>query len=137
MNSCIKSVIIKLNRNSESPNANTMNSRTPIACDLSAIDEANIEDHRANSEEVFKAINEVREIADGYKFKLPADTGVIKHAGAFVARERLCCPFFEFKLKVQPDHKPVWLILTGREGVKAYMEEALLPQLDAPITTLN
>ena len=55
---------------------------------------------------------------------------MIEHAGAFVARERLCCPFFHFTLDVPPDGGAVRLEVTGREGVKEYIEESLLPHLE-------
>ncbi|MDR8391890.1 hypothetical protein NC796_12095 [Aliifodinibius sp. S!AR15-10] len=110
-----------------------MSTRPPIACDLSAIDENELEDHRENGQAVFDAINKIREIPDGYAFRIPAQTDTIRRAGAFIARERLCCPFFDFTLTIPSDHQPVWLKLTGREGVKPYIKEMLLPQLDAPI----
>lgn len=110
-----------------------MSSQTPIACDLSAIDEDQLEEHRENGEAVFDAISEIRETPRGYRFRLPAKTDIIRRAGAFVARERLCCPFFEFTLTVPPERKAIRLDLAGREGVKPYIEETLLPQLDAPV----
>ncbi|MFH5832925.1 hypothetical protein ACG2F4_14885 [Halalkalibaculum sp. DA3122] len=110
-----------------------MSSRPPIACDFSAIDDNEIEEHRENGRAVFEAISEIRETPNGYSFKLPADTDIISRAGAFIARERLCCPFFEFTLTIPPDHNPVWLKLTGRQGVKPYIKETLLPKLDASV----
>lgn len=110
-----------------------MSSQPPIACDLSAIDDKELEPHRENGRAVFDAIREIRETTDGYSFKLPADTGIIQRTGAFIARERLCCPFFEFTLTIPSDHNTVWLKLSGREGVKPYIKDTLLPQLDAPV----
>lgn len=114
-----------------------MSSSTPIACTLSEIEEGKIEDHKENAEILFNAIAEVREESHGYSFRLPADTDVIANTGAFIARERLCCPFFEFRITVQPDQQPVWLTLTGREGVKPYIKETLLPKLDTSVENLN
>lgn len=114
-----------------------MSNSTPIACDLSAIGEEKIEDHKQNAATIFNAISEVRETAAGYSFRLPAETEVIKKAGAFIAKERLCCPFFEFSIRVPSGQQPVWLTLTGREGVKPYIKETLLPELDASIENIN
>src|SRR5690242_2729433 len=36
--------------------------------------------------------------------------------------ERLRCPFFAFQLEVGSDHQPLWLRITGREGVKPFMQ---------------
>lgn len=124
-----------MNWNFRYPKAGNMSIQQPIiACNLSAIDDENLEEHYNNGQAVFDAISEIREISDGYTFKLPAETELIRKTGAFMARERQCCPFFEFSLIIPADHKPVWLKLNGREGVKPYIKETLLPKLDAPIT---
>lgn len=104
-----------------------MSDQPPIACDLTAIDENEREQHQQTAEAVFDAIDGLRELPDGYAFRLPPDTELIAQAGAFISRERLCCPFFHFSLDVTPDHGPVWLKLTGRDGVKEFVEEAVLP----------
>ncbi|PSQ78424.1 MAG: hypothetical protein BRD35_01190 [Bacteroidetes bacterium QH_7_62_13] len=103
----------------------------PIACNLSAIEDDDRDEHQRAAETVFEAVTDLRELDDGYAFRLPPDTDVVARAGAFVARERLCCPFFRFQLDVTPDHGPVWLRLTGRDGVKAYVEDAVLPYWSA------
>lgn len=108
-----------------------MSSSSPIACDLSAIEEEKMENHKQNAETIFNAISKVREIEDGYTFRLPAETGLISKAGSFIARERLCCPFFEFSITVPSEQEPVWLTLTGRDCVKPYITKTLLPKLDA------
>jgi hypothetical protein len=40
----------------------------------------------------------------------------------FVANERLCCPFFEFRLTVERDGGPVWLRTTGEGEAKRILE---------------
>lgn len=107
-----------------------MSDAPPIACDPSAIDEAEHDEHRQVSDVLFKRITDLRELSDGYAFRLPAETDVVQAAGAFISRERLCCPFFHFTLDVAPDDGPVWLEVTGRDGVKAYIEDAVLPYWD-------
>ncbi len=104
-----------------------MSDSSPIACDPSAIDEAEHDEHRRVSNALFERITDLRELSDGYAFRLPAETDVVQAAGTFVSRERLCCPFFHFTLKVSSAKGPVWLELTGRDGVKAYIEDAVLP----------
>lgn len=104
-----------------------MSDQPPIACDLTAIEDEDLEPHRETAEVVFEAIDGLRELPDGYAFRLPAETQLISQVGTFVSRERLCCPFFNFTLEVTPDRGPVWLKLTGRDGVKEFVEEAVLP----------
>lgn len=70
----------------------------------------------------------VEELPDGYVFRLPTDTETIARAGQFISRERLCCPFFRFQLAVDPDRSSVRLTLSGDEGVKRFLEDALLSE---------
>jgi hypothetical protein len=37
-------------------------------------------------------------------------------------QERLCCPFFEISLRFERDGGPLWLRLTGREGIKDFIK---------------
>jgi hypothetical protein len=107
-----------------------MSNNQPIACNLTAIDEDQREQHKSNSEELFTAIKEWLELSDGYAFRLPTDSEMIEKAGAFMARERQCCPFFKFNLEVTPDGGPVWLKLRGNEEVKQFVKQNVIPQLD-------
>lgn len=100
-----------------------------LACDLDAIDEEEREPHRRAAQAVFSAAGAPRKLPTGYAFPLPADTEIIESAAAFIARERLCCPFFRFTMRVEPDGGEVWLEVTGDVGVKAYLQDALLPRL--------
>lgn len=104
-----------------------MTDPSPIACDPTAIDEADREEHQQVSTSVFEHITDLQELPDGYAFRLPTDTDVVQDAGVFVSRERLCCPFFHFRLDVSSNDGPVWLEVTGRDGVKQYIEDAVLP----------
>jgi len=107
-----------------------MPNNQPLACNLTAIDEDEREVHKTNAEEVFTSVEEWQELSGGYEFRLPIGTEIIEKAGAFIARERQCCPFFKFTLEVNPDDGPVWLKLTGSEAVKGYIKQNVIPQLD-------
>lgn len=108
-----------------------MENESPIACDLSALAPDARDEHKQVSETVLGAITEVRERPDGYAFRLPTETEMIRAAATFVARERQCCPFFDFTIDVERERGPVWLSLSGRDGVKQYVEETVLPTLQA------
>jgi hypothetical protein len=67
------------------------------------------------------AIQERRELPDGYGFRV--DT---THIGTgplveWVELEKRCCPFFEFELRWDRQNGPVWLHLKGPEGVKGFI----------------
>lgn len=96
---------------------------SPIACDMSAIEPAQRARHVANGRQLFGAVSEIRELPDGYDFRLSGDPETLVKAAEFVSLERLCCPFLGFALEVGPEGGPVRLRLTGREGVKAFIRE--------------
>ncbi|HEX8149330.1 MAG TPA: hypothetical protein VF591_19260 [Pyrinomonadaceae bacterium] len=96
---------------------------SPLACDMGAIEPGRRGRHVANAGELFRAVEEVRELPGGYAFRLPASPDTLHKLAEFVSLERLCCPFLGFVMEVEPEGGPVWLRLTGREGVKAFIRE--------------
>jgi hypothetical protein len=95
----------------------------PIACDMRAIEPGLRAGHIATAGRVFRAAEEIRQLADGYAFRLPGESDTLLKASEFISLERLCCHFLGFELTVEPEGGPVWLRLTGREGVKAFIRE--------------
>ena len=67
------------------------------------------------------AIQEKRELPEGYAFRLPPDN--LSAVAEWVAFERKCCPFFTFVLEQSSDVGPLWLRITGPKGVKVFMRE--------------
>ena|SRR5690242_20541305 len=103
---------------------------TLLACDLTAIDAAEREAHQALAARLLTEIAlETQELADGYAFRFPAE--VYPDVVAFVANERLCCPFFTFMLEVTPGRGPLWLRITGPDGVKAMLRSG--PNTEKPM----
>ena len=50
-------------------------------------------------------------------------------AAKFIENERLCCPFFHFGLKVEPNGGLLWLRLAGGEGVKEILQTTLFESI--------
>lgn len=94
---------------------------------LSVIPEYELEVHRENGEVVFESIEEIWELDNGYRFNLGSNSGIIQKTAKLIARERLCCPFFEFTLTISSNQRPIWLKLTGRAGVQAYIKNLSFP----------
>ena len=96
----------------------------PFACDMTAIppDERGAH-HGLTRRLMTEALAELRELPDGLAFRFAADEyeAVVR----FVDRERLCCPFLRFTLEVAPDRGPIWLRLTGAQGVKVFIRAEL------------
>lgn len=98
----------------------------PIVCDLTAISSEKRDEHIETAKKLFASFKEVRELPDGFTFRVPPDSDSIIQAVTFILTERVCCPFFTFTLQMTDKGESVWLSLTGGEAVKQYLHETLL-----------
>ena len=94
----------------------------PIVCDLSAVAAEDRERLMAVVPDLFRAVAAVHALPDGYAFRFQAAPGRLLALAEFVEHERQCCPFYHFALEVEPAAGPLWLKLTGGEGVKEFLE---------------
>jgi len=99
-----------------------MNKDQPIACDLTVFPASVREQIAASVPEMFLAVQEVQELPNGYAFQFPNEPGRFMTLAHFVEHERQCCPFYSFALEVEPSGGPLWLRMTGGEGVKQFMK---------------
>jgi hypothetical protein len=97
--------------------------QSPLACDMTAIPAEQRPVHLAKSRELFSRIDETRELPNGYEFRFADQPNVLTGLVDFVALEKLCCPFLRFEIAVEAENGPVWLRLTGRDGVKEFIQE--------------
>jgi hypothetical protein len=106
---------------------NTINSENQaLACDLTAIPTDVREEHVVNAPQLFATAQEVQELKDGYAIRFANDPGKLMSVAKFIDNERLCCPFFHFAVELEPDGGPLWLRLTGAQGVKEMLQSILL-----------
>lgn len=98
----------------------------PLACDLNAIPTSERAAHEITTQQLFAAVIEIEELADGYSFHLPAQPTVIHQVAAFIANERLCCPFFRFALMIEPGADTLRFNLSGQEDVKALIAAEII-----------
>jgi hypothetical protein len=97
----------------------------PFVCNMHALSPEQRPQHIATAQTLFQARQQIQELPDGYAFQLANHADVLVRAAEFIALERLCCPFFSFTLKVEPEGGAVWFYLTGREGVKPFIRAEL------------
>ena len=107
---------------SESDQENNKDSEAPFACSLTALTAAERGHHKELSEELHEAVKEIRELPNGYGFRLSGERRSLAMLSEWVSLERLCCPFFTFQIEAASEAQPVWLRMTGREGVKQFMQ---------------
>jgi arsenate reductase len=98
---------------------------SPLACDMTAIPPDQRQVHLATSKQLFSNIQELRELENGYEFRLAGAPDLIVKLAEFISLEKLCCPFLNFVMEVEQEGGPVWLRLTGRDGVKAFIREEI------------
>jgi hypothetical protein len=101
----------------------TEKNQSPLACDMTAIPAEQRPVHLAQSRELFSQIEETRELSDGYEFRFAGEQNVLQWLADFISLEKLCCPFLSFVIEIEAENGPVWLRLTGREGVKEFIRE--------------
>ncbi|MCM3869710.1 MAG: hypothetical protein ND895_03280 [Pyrinomonadaceae bacterium] len=92
-----------------------------FACDMSAIEPDRKDEHMVTINQLFRSVEDIRELPNGYAFRLPNDADVLLRTTKFVAFERLCCPFFGFAIELEPEGGALWLSLTGRDGIKPFI----------------
>ena len=100
---------------------NSLTYESPLICNLGALDRTQRERHQATMSQLFGSVEATEELPDGYAFRLPADATTILQAAEFITLERLCCPSFNFALELEKEGGPLWLKMTGREGVKQFL----------------
>ena len=106
---------------------------SPFACNMNALAPSERNAHLATIQDVFGAVEEIRELSDGYSFRLANETAMLMKLAGFIAKERLCCPFFGFSLHLEPEGGALWLSLTGREGVKPFIQAEIGHALHAAV----
>ncbi len=97
----------------------------PIACNLSASEQVSRGDEIAG---IFKEVQQVNELADGYAFRFPGSEIWPARLVQFITGERNCCPFFTFELLFEPNQGPIWLKIRGPQGVKDFIKDMLNEQ---------
>src|SRR5215204_2973872 len=103
----------------------TETKQSPLACDMTSIAPEQRQTHLAASRELFLRIRETHELSDGYKFQFADEPNVLSRLVEFVTLEKLCCPFLNFAIEIEAENGPVWLRLSGRDGVKAFIREEI------------
>jgi hypothetical protein len=116
-------IVTSLTGSAQSPADLSAKRQTPFACNRMALTAAQ---RRRHFKELGPALRlrkkRVRELADGYEFELPDDPATLQLAVEWASGERACCPFFEITLRLDAEGGPLWLGLTGRTGVKQFIE---------------
>jgi len=133
---------VRAQQKSASPQANTnlqiLAEATGFYCNLKAFTTAERVRHEQLSKKLREARVEIKELSDGFAFRLQAGAVSLAELAEWVSGERKCCPFFDFGIDFEGDGGPLWLELKGKDGVKQFIRsEFQLPvaQTGAPART--
>ncbi len=96
---------------------------SPFACDRAALNAAERKRHFDElGPQLRPLIKGVHELNDGYEFEYPSDPATYILVAEWVTGEHRCCPFFDIDLRWEREGGAFWLRLTGREGVKQFIQ---------------
>src|SRR5437867_9356121 len=96
--------------------------QSPFRCDLHSLTKEE-RSHQAHlTARLVSAIVEKRELRDGFAFKLDLEKISLGAVGEWTELERKCCAFFGYRIDVEAERGATWLHLTGRPGVKEFIE---------------
>jgi hypothetical protein len=109
---------------------NNVNETESLACDLTAIPAMVREEHVMSAPQLFGAAEEVQDMPNGFAIRFVNEPGRFLSIARFIENERLCCPFFNFGLELEPNNGPLWLRLTGAEGVKEMLQITLFENIE-------
>jgi hypothetical protein len=109
---------------------NNLNEDQSLACDLTAIPADVREEHVISAPQLFALVQEVQDLPNGFAIRFLNEPGRFMSIARFIENERLCCPFFNFGLELEPNSGPIWLRLTGGEGVKEILQTTLFESIE-------
>ena len=109
---------------------NNLNEIPSLVCDLTAIPTDVREEHVLTAPQLFAAAQEVLELPNGFAIRFLNEPGRFMAIAKFIENERLCCPFFNFGLELEPENGPLWLCLTGGDGVKEILQTTLFESIE-------
>jgi hypothetical protein len=94
----------------------------PFACNLKAFTPQQREQWKKLIDQLMPAVTSARDRNDGYSLQVDTRKMSLVEVAQWVDLERKCCPFFDFQLDLHGVDGDLWLSLTGREGVKQFIE---------------
>ena len=92
---------------------------------LSALDQDQRERHNTLAKEILPKHLEIKELPNGYGFRFPNKPSLFTALSEWITLEHLCCPFLTLSLELERDQGPIWLNVTGEEGVKSFLQTEL------------
>lgn len=93
--------------------------QSQLVCNIGALNQAQRQRINLLINDLRHHETSVKELPNGYSIEFNKNSLIIGKLAEFLSLERLCCPFYDFKLESAAEGGPVSLTLAGPEGVKA------------------
>ena len=101
----------------------TKRSESPFACNRLALTPEQRKRHFDELGPKLRSLKKsVRELPNGYEFEFSPDSNTVQLVEEWAVGERACCPFFDIDMHLEREGGSLWLRLTGREGVKKFIQ---------------
>jgi hypothetical protein len=101
----------------------------PIVCNLDVIDGSERATHAQAWDLLRVSCAGVSEEETGVTFRYPATPELLTAAAEWIARERLCCAFFDFELTLPAGSEEFVVRLGGAAGVRDFILENMAPEV--------
>lgn len=88
-----------------------------------AIPEEDQDDAREGWRHLVDAVEDVKELDDGFEFRLPASSDWLREAGRLLAGERECCPFLRYELVSEADGGPIRMRFRSEDAMRKGLKE--------------
>ena len=96
---------------------------SPFACSLEkSLTKQQRERKKQIAQKMAGARVETKELPNGFVFRFRPEAISFAEIADWVATERVCCPFFDLAIEAERENGPLSLRITGREGVKAFIQ---------------
>lgn len=100
-----------------------MENQLPIVCTLT---DTELEQRRKTTlDGLIAQAEEMTALEEGYSFRFKPTDSILEEIVSLIQKERRCCRFLCFNLRVMPEEGPIWLELIGPEGTKEFLETTL------------
>lgn len=94
---------------------------SPFVCNMDALTAEQRSRHNVLAKQLWPAVIEFKELPDGYAARFFPDGEMVLAIAEFISLERLCCPFFTLAVEIEGNQGPLWLKITGGEGIKPFI----------------
>jgi hypothetical protein len=93
----------------------------PFACDMTALSPEQRARHSELGALLRSSLRTIHQLPDGYDFEFSWKPATYNALAELMPLEHACCPFFDIGIRIESGSNRLYLRLTGKEGIKAFI----------------